>query len=359
MKQENKWKAFIHRVNTLFEMNWDSVLTYNHQMLTTLILVSVVMLCIPLITSPFSESKMQLIPVYLILMVMVIVSYLIFLKTNFHEKPTYGIYLFFVIAFIFSIYLSVINSPTQRATILLGMFCVFPLCILDKPYRVILVSFVFFTIHTILAFSLKGYQLGMDDMVNAFCYFILGSILGGNTIKTRLESFDSKRLLMIEQQIDYLTGLHNRRKLFQTIEQIDAAKYVRPTAVAVMDLDDFKLFNDKYGHVSGDEILRAFADVLQSYEVNHSLKFYRYGGEEFVALAWEYNISEVKEIFESIKSDVNAIGGSAINVGVSTGLVPSDIHPMKSFDLYLNLADSALYQAKDLGKNRVIVYGGL
>ena len=84
MKQENKWKAFIHRVNTLFEMNCDSVLTYNHQMFTTLKLVSVVMLCIPLITSPFSESKMQLIPVYLILMVMVIVSYLIFLKTNFH-----------------------------------------------------------------------------------------------------------------------------------------------------------------------------------------------------------------------------------------------------------------------------------
>lgn len=63
-----------------------------------------------------------------------------------------------------------------------------------------------------------------------------------------------------------------------------------------MDLDDFKLFNDKYGHVSGDEILRAFADVLQSYEVNHSLKFYRYGGEEFIAMVvkslwlWRGNI---------------------------------------------------------------------
>lgn len=153
--------------------------------------------------------------------------------------------------------------------------------------------------------------------------------------------------------IDELTGLYNRRMLFELGE-----KYIKlahdnnePFSLAILDIDFFKKVNDTHGHVIGDEILKGFSTIL-----NHSSRdediVTRYGGEEFVIIMKSTNnekaMQESEKLLEEIRS--NVIHG--ISITASAGVASTQDKPLKLGDL-LSLADSALYKAKNNGRNRV------
>lgn len=114
----------------------------------------------------------------------------------------------------------------MRATILLGAFSIMPLGFIDRPGRINLFVAFWLAVHTILALYLKP-QYALDDMINSLCFAILGCFIGNMMVHVRLESFEAYRLLTIEKETDILTGIFNRRKLFETLailETIDAEK---------------------------------------------------------------------------------------------------------------------------------------
>lgn len=161
---------------------------------------------------------------------------------------------------------------------------------------------------------------------------------------------------------DELTGLFNRRYLFDELEQEAArsARYRRPLTVVFFDVDDFKSINDSYGHAAGDAVLKGIADILKA---PGGLRIAdiaaRYGGEEFCVLLPETEIAGAKTTAERLLAAVSSRDWSGFlpperRVTISAGVAACPEHGVTA-DTLLKAADGALYTAKRSGKNRVVI----
>ncbi len=158
--------------------------------------------------------------------------------------------------------------------------------------------------------------------------------------------------------MDPLTGLANRRGVqSRTAALIMACRCAkRPVAVLIVDLDHFKSINDRYGHVSGDMVLKEFADRLSSHCRREQDVTGRWGGEEFLAVLRDTTLEQAIDIAEQLCRRVSEtqfdIGGQAIVVTVSIGVAAIDDH-ISALEHAVKKADEALYDAKRNGRNRV------
>jgi len=158
---------------------------------------------------------------------------------------------------------------------------------------------------------------------------------------------------------DPLTGLHNRRYLEETLDRelVAAKRSQHPLTVIMGDLDHFKAINDSFGHLAGDEVLRAFGDLLKR-SARGSDVCCRYGGEEFLLVLPQMTAEKAAERAEQLRSDLAArpivFGAFSIAVTASFGVASFPRHG-PSGDALIGAADKALYAAKDGGRNRVIV----
>ncbi|MBP5996523.1 MAG: GGDEF domain-containing protein [Azonexus sp.] len=168
----------------------------------------------------------------------------------------------------------------------------------------------------------------------------------------------ARRELELLANRDGLTGLINRRHfmLMAESELQRAQRYGRPIVVALGDLDYFKRLNDTYGHGAGDAVLRTFAALLSD-SVRQSDLVCRYGGEEFAFLFPESSVEQARVLVERFRQrfaehDVRLPDGLLVRVTLSIGLADASHCPI---EIALQRADFALYEAKRLGRNRVIV----
>lgn len=158
--------------------------------------------------------------------------------------------------------------------------------------------------------------------------------------------------------IDALTGLGNRRRLFETLNGYAHAqgRPAAPLSVLMIDLDHFKKLNDSHGHQMGDRCLQAFASCVKQWLPAQALAC-RYGGEEFCILLPAIPETDAALLAEDLRKRVEAIEGSGEppplpRVTISIGL--SSLVPGESSDKLLSIADHALYLAKQQGRNRLI-----
>ncbi len=165
---------------------------------------------------------------------------------------------------------------------------------------------------------------------------------------------------------DQLTGLHNRRFFYDQVE-IAIAQHVRyrnSLCLLVLDIDHFKVVNDRFGHLFGDQILVGVASALKR-QVRSTDILVRFGGEEFV-LIFTNTASENGKVFgERIRNEINKleweIGGQRVNVTLSIGLfcLTADKYSDNStpdIDEMINCADAALYRAKANGRNQLVMF---
>jgi diguanylate cyclase (GGDEF)-like protein len=158
---------------------------------------------------------------------------------------------------------------------------------------------------------------------------------------------------------DELTELANRRYFMETLETElrRAERFSEALALVFADLDDFKRVNDRFGHNVGDDVLRAFADVVRGRVRTIDLAA-RLGGEEFAVLLLETDLAGAEQLAESLRMAVSALevrvpGGESVRVTASFGV--ASYPETHSADELMNSADRALYRAKREGKNRVSV----
>ncbi len=158
---------------------------------------------------------------------------------------------------------------------------------------------------------------------------------------------------------DQLTALHNRLFFFQKAPPLydTAGQHGTPLAVAMLDIDFFKKINDTYGHAAGDAALQQVAELLRSHRVDPMI-LARFGGEEFCLFAPGLSAERAAGLFERIRGAIEAhsveFEGTVIPVTMSIGVA---LDRASSLDTMINRADGFLYQAKESGRNRVVVEG--
>jgi diguanylate cyclase (GGDEF)-like protein len=160
---------------------------------------------------------------------------------------------------------------------------------------------------------------------------------------------------------DPLTGLWNRRKYDQAVEVEwrRCLRYKRPIALILLDIDNFKQFNDFYGHMAGDKCLIRIGEILKGSLTRASDLVVRYGGDEFVVLLPESGREEALKVAEMLRQKIKSINiphdKSTVcdHVTVSIGVTSTVPDIDSSYEDLFNTADRALYQTKDDGRNRV------
>jgi len=180
-------------------------------------------------------------------------------------------------------------------------------------------------------------------------------------LRSQLE--DANRRLDQLSRLDGLTGIPNRRALDAWMEE-EWARSLRqrqPVAVLMLDIDDFKRYNDFYGHLAGDVCLKAVAESLAS-SLHRTTDFCaRYGGEEFVVLLHDTDLEGGRIVAQRLLESIDALAmphqmATAVDhVSVSIGVAAQIPGADRSVSDLLQKADQALYQAKALGRHRVSV----
>ena len=193
--------------------------------------------------------------------------------------------------------------------------------------------------------ELQNYRSHLEDLINERTEAL-------NLTNKKLEEFSFQ---------DGLTGISNRRMLDLTLSQEwdRGVRDKQPLSLVMLDVDFFKQYNDRYGHIQGDECLKSIAHELSQIAKRTVDLCARYGGEEFVLLFPNTNLKEAIHLAEICRENVlklklphehsNICDVVSISAGVSTMVPMTGI----SSSSLIQSADTALYQAKSNGRNRV------
>ncbi len=169
--------------------------------------------------------------------------------------------------------------------------------------------------------------------------------------------------LRLAASTDPLTGLANRTVLFDrlSLEIARARRHGHPVALGILDLDSFKPFNDRYGHVAGDRLLVAVSQALLD-SIRDTDLAARFGGDEFVVLLPEADATQAAACLERIRLRIARarVAGAEEGDTASAGIAVFDptVRASVSVSAWLRQADAALYAAKAAGRNRVLVAHG-
>jgi len=270
------------------------------------------------------------------------------------------------------IYLSVWASPDKLATIFLCfLLCALLLFINPPPFNFFLTlgAVIVFTISTIYVKERENIIL---DLINTFItsvitlYFswYIGKLrLGLELSTTMLE--DERDSYFDQSIIDELTQLKNRRDFQQTFKRYLSNYRTSDNwlCVAILDIDFFKFYNDHYGHPGGDECLRSVGRVLNSLKDSHDVYAARVGGEEFTLLWFETEVSHVDVVVSHLQNLIKELKipheKSKVSpyVTISMGVYIEKCGAPTDTQIMYDMADKALYNAKEGGRNCAVIYG--
>ncbi|QKF82793.1 ammonium transporter [Halarcobacter ebronensis] len=178
------------------------------------------------------------------------------------------------------------------------------------------------------------------------------NILLENLRERNTELTTNNKTLQQKAYFDTLTKVLNRSGLFEKInKELNNEEY----CVSILDIDKFKLINDTYGHDVGDVVLKELAFLISS-KIRVDDIFARWGGEEFILIINNNNLTIAESLCEKIRKEVESntfskVGKVTISLGISNFK-----NSRQKFDDVLKNADKALYDAKDAGRNRVFVF---
>lgn len=202
----------------------------------------------------------------------------------------------------------------------------------------------------------RGLELGAVDYV----FKPIRPAIVRARVRNHLKLVSQRRELERLANRDGLTGIANRRYFDDALHNawLRATRQGDPLSLAMIDVDRFKQYNDFYGHPAGDDALRKIAAVVAGYATGPHDIAARYGGEEFALLL--PGLADVGALPEELRLDITALGLSHLRssvtsvVTISIGLIAADGYVTETPEELVRQADALLYEAKQLGRNRVV-----
>jgi len=217
-----------------------------------------------------------------------------------------------------------------------------------------------------VSIPLDSYNALLSARINGFAAAALGFLISvitwrgaySNIIKSKqIEA--QRKILQKAAFFDPLTGLHNRRYFDKLVsEEISTERESgAPSCLIMLDIDNFKDVNDKYGHPNGDRMLVEISKLLKK-NVRKTDSICRFGGEEFILLLPEITLSDAvnaaEKLRRAVESNVFRIEGHDIKITASFGVARLDRSADPALINQYSVVDKALYTAKQTGRNRVV-----
>lgn len=240
-----------------------------------------------------------------------------------------------------------------------------------EPYT----YFIFLTAMSDRDHYLDGMKIGADDYLSKPLkrLDLEAGLIAGKRVTTlhrtlmeqKAELARLNRKLFEQARTDPMTGLGNRLRLEEDLEALGArvTRHHHCYCVGLCDVDDFKQYNDRYGHLPGNDVLRAVADAIAG-GLRTSDTAYRYGGEEFLVILPEQTLESSAIAIDRIRRSIEDLAIPFEEdtpygvVTISAGVACLPAGDEKSLDALLREADAALYSAKRAGKNRTALHEG-
>lgn len=258
----------------------------------------------------------------------------------------YQLYCFMLIPLVYlSSYLAKKKDNKKIYSLLLSIFTV-----------IVFITARFYTYNTKPVYFIEDTQtISVIYVLNIICIFFCVILY-----MTIMENFNGNFETMLRKSADYdeLTGLANRHRMNGVLDHIyqECLNQNVPFAVAILDIDDFKKVNDKYGHFSGDKVLCHFSSILKEIEQDNTYTC-RWGGEEFLIIStgmnsYQYLIDTVEKVREKILNSMIPVKDTKISISISAGIASFKYDD--TMDDTILRADKYLYEAKNSGKNKVV-----
>lgn len=180
-------------------------------------------------------------------------------------------------------------------------------------------------------------------------------------VNTHIKLYQYRKQVEDQSMTDQLTGVANRRRhdRYSVVKWQEASRLHVALSICMFDIDKFKVYNDSFGHPAGDKVIAAVAKTASAYLRRSTDFFARYGGEEFVAVLMG---DEAEKAFEHLKTirqaieDLHIPHNPSVNPWVTVSIGGITVVPKReqSYDTFLKIADTMLYDAKRFGRNQVV-----
>ena len=217
------------------------------------------------------------------------------------------------------------------------------------------IPIIFITAKTDEASIVKAYDIGGADYVTK--PFLPKELL--SRVKKELQIQDMMNELKFLASTDPMTKLYNRRYFSKiALHTLDLAKREKkPLSLIMLDIDKFKNVNDTYGHSVGDEVIIHLANEIKSNQRKSDISA-RFGGEEFLILLPNTDIDGAKVVAQNLRKAVESAkiiydGKNTLHYTISLGVSQMDLDTNQTIEDGIKLADDALYEAKESGRNKV------
>jgi len=346
----------VRHCDELIDLNRAAVDERNRWMLVVVTSVFTALFVLLVLFSLISPAYAGLRPIYILGLAM-LVSFTLLLR--FCKLPaTAMIYLCLTLMSVYAAVLSAFSLPQYVCVSMLVVLFVFFALFIDYDVRMTSAGLAAAGSYVVVTLLFKEGDAMSNEVVNVISVAAIAATVGAFLRRAQLESIDMKRTLTVVAYTDQLTGLPNRRSFYERQAECESGSCASPvTSMAMIDIDRFKSYNDKFGHQMGDVCLRLIGECFSGFGAREGLEFYRYGGEEFAATSRGRTQEELAEVCARLRSEVSSllvpgVGGLTISVGISE-LHSGDEH---SYTRLISRADTALYFAKNSGRNRQFIY---
>ena len=232
---------------------------------------------------------------------------------------------------------------------------------MDRTWRINIFLLLCVLISAVASLIYKTPSIALVDIATSCTFALLGIVVGKHIRSVKLANISQNRQLIIQRDTDALTRLLNRRRLFEVLEEHTGEAVNSFTGIMMIDIDEFKVYNDFYGHQKGDECLRKLGECFAEFGRKHELTFFRYGGEEFTALSRSYSYQGLEEAARKLREAVHALHiptevSSHAIVTISIGFAEAEACQCYQYEKLLCMSDQALFYVKSNGRDRAMGY---
>lgn len=354
-------KSSIKHYKDTMKENHNAIDSQNYEIARKIYVFTLIVLLMYCVSSLFSQTLSRLKLFYMISSLVVLIEYICHITIVRKHRKLAGLSNTVLIStvLLFGLLLGTIFANDSLSAMFMIIMVGVPVCFIEDYFKLFSITTLFSVAFIVIASFTVSPKILSSDVANLIASWFISQFLTINILNLRLNELVLTSQYLSDSKFDELTHLPNRRSLNNEMLKVnnDCIVHKSKLAVAMIDIDNFKLYNDKYGHIVGDVCLEQLSELFKHICDSLDVFVSRYGGEEFVAIMVDKTQEEVLEICETLRKSVeNSRIEHGENAGgfvtISIGYAIKENADETAFDL-LDRADEALYEAKNSGRNKV------